>query len=125
MGVTSNWCHPQGHHARRPPTTVPDIQEELEEEENEFHEIEEEEEETVEMIEYFASVEEYAEEVVPSPTPSPLPEGECWIPDPKDDSPMPEYISVFPGDDNYPDWGRNEGQCYMHIDLCSYSGDPL
>ena len=23
MGVTSNWCHPQGHHARRPPTTVP------------------------------------------------------------------------------------------------------
>ena len=21
MGVTSNWCHPQGHHARRPPTT--------------------------------------------------------------------------------------------------------
>ena len=22
MGVTSNWCHPQGHHARRPPTTV-------------------------------------------------------------------------------------------------------
>ena len=23
MGVTSNWCYPQGHHARRPPTTVP------------------------------------------------------------------------------------------------------
>ena len=23
MGVTSNWCHPQGHHARRPPATVP------------------------------------------------------------------------------------------------------
>ena len=23
MGVTSNWCHLQGHHARRPPTTVP------------------------------------------------------------------------------------------------------
>ena len=23
MGVTSNWCQPQGHHARRPPTTVP------------------------------------------------------------------------------------------------------
>ena len=23
MGVTSNWCHPQGHHARRPSTTVP------------------------------------------------------------------------------------------------------
>ena len=22
MGVTSNWCHLQGHHARRPPTTV-------------------------------------------------------------------------------------------------------
>ena len=22
MGVASNWCHPQGHHARRPPTTV-------------------------------------------------------------------------------------------------------
>ena len=25
MGVTSNWCHPQGHHARRPPTTVPTL----------------------------------------------------------------------------------------------------
>ena len=25
MGVTSNWCHPQGHHARRPPTTVPSV----------------------------------------------------------------------------------------------------
>ena len=23
MGVTSNWCHPKGHHARRPLTTVP------------------------------------------------------------------------------------------------------
>ena len=23
MGVTSSWCYPQGHHARRPPTTVP------------------------------------------------------------------------------------------------------
>ena len=23
MGVTSNWCHPQGHYARRPPTTIP------------------------------------------------------------------------------------------------------
>ena len=23
MGVTSNWCHPQGHHARRPPTNIP------------------------------------------------------------------------------------------------------
>ena len=22
-GMASNWCHPQGHHARRPPTTVP------------------------------------------------------------------------------------------------------
>ena len=25
MGVTSNWCHPQGYHARRPPTTVPHV----------------------------------------------------------------------------------------------------
>ena len=24
MGVTSNWCHPQGHHAWRPSTTVPE-----------------------------------------------------------------------------------------------------
>ena len=24
MGVASNWCHPQGHHARKPPTTIPD-----------------------------------------------------------------------------------------------------
>ena len=24
MGVASNWCHPQGHHARWPPSTVPD-----------------------------------------------------------------------------------------------------
>ena len=25
MGVTSNWGHPQGHHARRPPTTPPPV----------------------------------------------------------------------------------------------------
>ena len=29
MGVTSNWCHPQGHHSRRPPTTVPQWTERL------------------------------------------------------------------------------------------------
>ena len=26
MGVTSNWCHPQRHHARRLPTTVPNLE---------------------------------------------------------------------------------------------------
>ena len=95
-----------------------DIQQELEEEENEFQQrMEDEEEESVEMMEYLASIEDYANEVVPTPVPSPVPEGECWIPDPDDDSPMPKYISVFPGDKNYPDWGQGEGQCYMHIDL--------
>ena len=74
-----------------------DIQEELEEEENEFQEMEEEEEETVEMMEYFASIEDYAQEVVPSPTPSPLPEGECWIPDPKDVSPCHSTLACFRG----------------------------
>ena len=71
-----------------------DIQQELEEEENKFQQgMEDEEEESVEMMEYLASIEDYANEVVPTPVPSPVPEGECWIPDPDDHAKIHQRLS--------------------------------
>ena len=59
-------------------------------------------------MEYLVSIEEYSNEIIPTPVPSPVPEGERWIPDPNDSSAMPNYVSVFPGDKDYPNWGQDE-----------------
>ena len=96
---------------------IQDIQQELEDEEEELQLGSEDDKESVELMEYLASIEEYSNQIIPTPVPSPVPDGECWIPDPNDSSDMLNYVSVFPGDKDYPNWGQDEGLCYMHIDL--------
>ena len=87
---------------------IQDIQQ-LEDEEEELQQrSEDDEEESVKLMEYLTSIEEYSNEIIPTPVPSPVPEGERWIPDPNDSSAMPNYMSVFPGDKDYPNCGQDK-----------------